>query len=60
MALDREKHELKNALLFLKTFPEIVRGELSIHSLPVSEELAEILEIHEQKLAVLEKHLTCV
>ncbi len=52
MAIDRRQHELKNAVLFLESFPEILRQHLASRGVPESRELDELLELLVDKLEV--------
>jgi hypothetical protein len=57
MANKSGKHDLNNAVLYLETFPEILRQHLSTLAVPQSEELDEILELLSSKVEVVKAEL---
>lgn len=57
MTADSQKHDLKNALIFLVTFPEILKQELQTNPRADSPALKELLEIYRAKIAILQAGL---
>ena len=57
MKTPKATHDLMNALLFLETFPDILQEALPEGMLDANEAIQEVLEVYQEKIAVLRKSL---
>jgi hypothetical protein len=48
-------HDLNNALLFLETFPEILQDSLPPGTVDSNEALREVLEVYQEKIALVKR-----
>ncbi len=48
-------HDINGAMLFLETFPEILRDSISVKDETLKNEIEELLKIYQDKIGIIRK-----